>query len=760
MPLRPGILNPALSAASASGACRWDGARPAAAGFPDLTEYARLGATVASSAGAEAALTPRAVGEERGVAWRKLGGLTFAYALAMSYSLFLAGATHGMPVIWTANAVVVAGLLVLRLRDGALLLALTSVLHVTLQLAAGDSLVPVLRYTLVDAVQEVATAALLARLNLRRRVRDMRNLLSLTLVSSVFTAATSLIINGLLSISAGGGFWDNWQAWVACNTLGMALVLPIAMVLMDRRHYRGFPARWPEIVGLTLLAGATSAILYRGDFMVEALVFGPAMLAVFRGGPPAAALAVMATLSAAVPTVLWRSGPQASETVSRLLETQFTQLVLYMVCMAAAFALARQARLQALLVRGQAQARAAEGRAQSANQAKSDFLATMSHEIRTPLNSILGFAALVAEDESLSPENRRRLDLVGRAGRSLADLVNDLLDFAKVEAGRLDLTLSAVRPADLLADAAAIVGPSADAKGLELDVSVEVRGAGDPQAAFALDEARLRQVLLNLLSNAVKFTAQGRVDARIVLGPEPGSLRFEVADTGIGIASDVQARLFQRFSQADSSISRRFGGTGLGLAISKSLVRQMGGDIGVQSELGRGSTFWISLTVSPAEGPTPRVATGGTVSEAESARVLLVDDHPMNRELGEALLTLAGCVVTTAEDGVQAVEAARQGRFDVVLMDVHMPGTDGLAATRAIRELPGAAGAVPILALTADVRADQVARCREAGMNDHVAKPIQRDQLLAAIARALAPGDVSDDRTLLRSAGSGRPGKG
>jgi signal transduction histidine kinase/ActR/RegA family two-component response regulator len=701
-------------------------------------------------------LTPRTADERGGVAWRKLGGLTVAYALAMSYSLFLAGATHGMPVIWTANAVVVAGLLILRLRDGALLLLSTSVLHIVLELAAGDVLAMVLRYTMVDAVQEVATAALLIGLNLRRRIRDMRSLLSVTVVSSVFTAATSLVINGILSISAGGGFWDNWQAWVACNTLGMALVLPIAMVLMDRRHYRGFPAKWPEIVALTLLAGATSATLYRGDFMIQALVFAPAMLAVFRGGPPAAALAVMATLAAAIPTVLWRSGPEATETVSRLLETQFTQLVLYMVSMAAAFALARQARLQALLVRGQTQARAAEARAQMANQAKSDFLATMSHEIRTPLNSILGFAALVADDESLSPENRRRLDLVGRAGRSLADLVNDLLDFSKVEAGRLDLSLSAVRPADLLADAAAIVAPSADAKGLDLEVRVDVRGAGDPEAAFALDEVRLRQVLLNLLSNAVKFTAQGRVNARLVLGPEPAALRFEVSDTGIGIADDVQARLFQRFSQADSSISRRFGGTGLGLAISKALVRQMGGDIGVESEVGQGSTFWITLTAAPAELSAPGAAAGAEVSGAACVRVLLVDDHPMNRELGEALLTLAGCAVSTAEDGEQAVDAARHGGFDIILMDVHMPGMDGLAATRAIRALPGAAGAVPIVALTADVRADQVARCRAAGMDDHVAKPIQKDQLLGAIARALAPAAISDDdRPVRTSAGSG-----
>jgi CheY-like chemotaxis protein len=329
------------------------------------------------------------------------------------------------------------------------------------------------------------------------------------------------------------------------------------------------------------------------------------------------------------------------------------------------------------------------------------------------------------------------LDLVERAGRSLAEIVGDLLDFAKVEAGRLDLRLEPVSPAALLRDAAAILAPAAHDKDLTLSVLVETKGEGDEAALLALDETRLRQVLLNLLANALKFTAQGQVAARLTIGPAAGDLRFEVTDTGIGIAPEVQARLFRRFSQADSSISRSHGGAGLGLAISKALITQMGGQIGVDSVEGQGSRFWITLSAQVAATAQTPVAAPAVLETERPPRVLLVDDHPMNRELGHALLTLAGCDVVTADDGAQALEAARLDDFDLILMDVHMPGMDGLAATRAIRALPGPQGAVPIIALSADALPDQIARCRAAGMDDHVAKPIRREELLAAVNRAL-----------------------
>jgi len=661
--------------------------------------------------------------------------LAAVYAAATAYSLAVAGPSN-LPVIWTPNAVLIAGLLTLSRPGAMILLALSAVIHVAVQLDMNAAPF-VFAVTALDSLQALATAMVVRALHVPIRIRSMRGLLWLALVSGAFTGVTSPIVSGLAGVAGGWGL-SGWFGWTVSNALGVALVLPTILILLDPRHRRAFPARAGETAASLAVVLATSVAVFSVDTPLQVLLFAPALLTVFRGGPRAAAMLVLGSLVVAIPTVLARTGVEPAAAMGPLRTTQLFHLVLYAVCMTAALALSRQARLQALLVRQTAAARAAELRARAASQAKSDFLATMSHEIRTPLNSILGFASLVADDPSLSDENRRRLDLVGRAGRSLADLVNDLLDFSKVEAGRLELSLAAASPAAILRDAAAIVAPTAEAKGLTLDVQVD----GDAASAFVLDEGRLRQVLLNLLANAVKFTATGGVTARLEIDPLNGLLRFEVADTGIGIAPDVQERLFQRFSQADSSISRSYGGTGLGLAISRALVRQMGGEIGVDSALGRGARFWIALAAEPATAPQAKPETPEAVSPT-AAHVLLVDDHPMNRELGQALLTLAGCEVTAVESGAQAVEAARAGGFDVILMDVHMPGMDGLAATRAIRALGGNVGAVPIVALTADVRPEQMAQCQEAGMDDHVAKPIHREQLLAAVARAVAPAEVA-----------------
>jgi CheY-like chemotaxis protein len=245
--------------------------------------------------------------------------------------------------------------------------------------------------------------------------------------------------------------------------------------------------------------------------------------------------------------------------------------------------------------------------------------------------------------------------------------------------------------------------------------------------------------LFNLMNNAVKFTAEGEVRLSVALRYDGSRLmvRFEVADTGIGIDQDMIPRLFTRFSQADSSVSRTYGGTGLGLAISKGLVERMGGHIGVESQPGEGSLFWFEAPFQPVEAEDRQRADAAAEHAPLDARVLLVDDHPVNRQLGQALLEMLGCRVDLAKGGQEAVVAASRGGYDVILMDVHMPGMDGLAATRAIRQLEGAPGATPIIALSADVLPQNIALCLKAGMVDHVPKPVQLDVLYAVLHRQL-----------------------
>jgi CheY-like chemotaxis protein/nitrogen-specific signal transduction histidine kinase len=408
--------------------------------------------------------------------------------------------------------------------------------------------------------------------------------------------------------------------------------------------------------------------------------------------------------------------------------------VLFVSSLATGLALAQQERLRRLLVRREQLTRAARARALAANEAKTEFLATMSHEIRTPLNSMLGFSQLLVERKDLPSDVRRQLGLIDSAGTALLTVVNDILDFSRVEAGQIELLYQPTSAAAVLHDAIGIIRTEAENKGLTLEVEIidPVGGLHD------LDGLRLRQVLLNLLHNAVRFTEAGRIRACLTIEPAEieDRLKFEIVDTGLGIAMEHVAGLFQRFSQIDGSATRPYGGAGLGLAISKARVELMGGKIGVDSALGRGSAFWLELQaprVEAREAGEPRpIATPG------AARILVVDDHAMNREIGVAMLTQVGCEVETADNGQQAVAMAARGGFDIILMDIHMPEMDGLAATRAIRALDGLAGQVPIIAMSADALPQQVERCYAAGMVDHVAKPVQREVLYAKISRWMA----------------------
>ena len=377
--------------------------------------------------------------------------------------------------------------------------------------------------------------------------------------------------------------------------------------------------------------------------------------------------------------------------------------------------------------------RAAMEEARAGSRAKEEFLATMSHEIRTPMNGVIGFAEMLLETP-LTIEQRRYASQVREAGRSLLTVINDVLDLSKLEAGKLDLVCVPFRIDDLADRCQAMVRLTAEHKGLELNTTVSAAARG-----YVLgDPDRVRQILLNLLGNAVKFTDRGSVRLTVkAMGDEAGARRytFTVSDTGIGVPESRQRELFQRFTQ----LERGRGGTGLGLAICRRLVELMDGEIGVESRPGVGSTFWFSLPLQAASAGTVDEREGGGVHPQEptsqGARILLAEDLAMNRDLAITMLTKAGHHVEAVTDGAAALAAVQEHPYDIVLMDVQMPVMDGLEATRRIRALPGAIGRIPILALSAGVLAVEVERCLQAGMDDHLAKPLEKSKLLAAIDR-------------------------
>jgi two-component system sensor histidine kinase/response regulator len=383
--------------------------------------------------------------------------------------------------------------------------------------------------------------------------------------------------------------------------------------------------------------------------------------------------------------------------------------------------------------------RRAKDAAEQASEAKSTFLANMSHEIRTPMNAIIGMTHLALQHVA----DARGRDYLGRIQQSahhLLGILNDILDVSKIEADKLELEHIEFELQDVLDTFVNLVGDRAAAKDLALvfDVAPEVprRLAGDP--------LRLGQVLVNYGNNAVKFTERGEIRVAVSLLERSGAqvlLRFAVRDTGIGIASDRLGRLFNSFEQADASTSRQYGGTGLGLSIARRLAQMMGGEVGVDSQPGEGSTFWFTARMSCPEQSAPQTAPSDPQAPSalaetapSSVRVLVVDDNEVNLLIAREMLHAAGLSVETADNGAEALGRVTGGRFDVVLMDMQMPVMDGVEATRRIRQLPSLKR-LPVLAMTANAMAADRERCLQAGMDEVLVKPIARDDLIAAVRR-------------------------
>ncbi|MDP3638905.1 MAG: response regulator, partial [Azonexus sp.] len=383
--------------------------------------------------------------------------------------------------------------------------------------------------------------------------------------------------------------------------------------------------------------------------------------------------------------------------------------------------------------------------AEAANRAKSTFLANMSHELRTPMNAIMGMTSMAlrrAED----PTIRDQLGKIDKATQHLLAVINDVLDISKIEAERLTLEQSNFMLGEILEDLTSMIGHKATEKGLQLRIELAPTLT---HLALRGDPLRLGQILLNLTGNALKFTEAGSITLRvrpIEESPLEVLLRFEVEDTGIGISAEDQKRLFTAFEQADGSMTRKYGGTGLGLAISKRLAILMGGDVGADSEPGVGSIFWLAVRFGKSAEVVPpaHIFTGDSAetqlkTQFAGARILLAEDEPINQEVSRGLLEDVNLQVDLAENGAEALALAQKNTYDLILMDMQMPKLNGIDATRAIRKLPGYAE-TPILAMTANAFVEDRRRCIEAGMNDHIGKPVDPKKLFEVLLKWLARG--------------------
>ncbi|KQS56520.1 hypothetical protein ASG17_04685 [Brevundimonas sp. Leaf363] len=658
--------------------------------------------------------------------------------------------TFHATVLWPANAVLVAALLQLHRRQALTVLAACVAVNLGSNIVRGDPGLFGIANVILNVIQ-AGIATILARrfcgaaLDMRRP----RRLFRFALLAAVPAVAVSTVMAAALALSMHriplGGLSFRVHHLFDMELLALMIVAPSLLLLARKHRFRtdDVAPKWEAAALLGLVLAVSLWVFGQSTAPILFAVLPPLVLLAFRLSPPwtAAAVILVAAIGGfatvighgPVPLTVVTPDPALAGVPDIMRQMNVFHLFLLGIVATAlpiTTVSTERRRLTARLKAQTAAALAARERAEKADAAKSRFLALMSHEMRTPLTGIAGYSDVLSRAPGLNTETRRQIDAIRVCGDAMLRLVEDVLEVSRGG----DEVAMAVTDLNVLIEEA--VSP-ARAWAAERGLSFELLVTPDVGSYVCTDGRRLRQALQHIAGNAAKFTSKGGVC--VAVDRVGDRLRFVVSDTGCGMGDDLVARIFNLFEQVDPSISRVHEGAGIGLALAKAHVDRLGGTIAVRSAEGHGSTFTLEVPAAIAEAPVESAsAAADPRDDDQPLRVLIVDDHPTNRDLLRIMLQAAGCETQEAADGQEAVDAVAAATFDIVLMDVRMPIVDGLAATRAIRAMASPACDVPILAVTAEAMPEDAARCVAAGMDGHLAKPVTQAKLYDAVELTLA----------------------